>query len=345
MARRSPSPRMVRGLALASLASQIGIVVTGGAVRLTGSGLGCPTFPRCTAESYVNTPEYGIHGFIEFGNRLLTFVLAGIALATLVAVLLQRPRRRDLVEPAVVLFLGIPIQALIGGITVLTELNPWVVMLHFVASAALVGVATVLVRRTREPAGPVRLVGGPVAGPWLRRYAWVVVGVTYVVIYLGTIVTGSGPHAGDEMAVRTGLDPESVSQLHVDVVFLLLGLTVGLWFAARAAGSPGRLARVTAILLGVELAQGVIGFSQYFTGLPIVLVGLHMFGSMVLVVAAVSVLLATRERVDPGSVATRRGGGGLSAEHEDVDADRDEDNGQVRDGRMEQAHGSQGVLR
>lgn len=289
--------RLVRGLAVASLVSQIGIVVTGGAVRLTGSGLGCPTFPRCTEDSYVNTPEYGIHGFIEFGNRLLTFVLAAIALATLVAVWRLRPRRRDLLEPAAVLFLGIPVQALIGGITVLTELNPWVVMLHFVASAALIAVATVLMRRSREAAGPVRPIGGSVAGLWLRRLAAGIVATTFVVVYLGTVVTGSGPHAGDDMAQRTGLDPESISQLHVDVVFLLLGLTAGMWFAARAAGSPGRVARSAAILLVVELAQGLIGFVQYFTGLPIVLVGLHMLGATILVVAAVSLLLSTRERV------------------------------------------------
>jgi cytochrome c oxidase assembly protein subunit 15 len=287
----------VRRLAVASLLSQIGIVITGGLVRLTGSGLGCPTFPTCTEDSLVNTPEYGIHGFIEFGNRLLTFVLAAIALATLVVIVRQRPRRRDLVVPAVVLFLGIPAQALIGGVTVLTQLNPWVVMLHFVVSAALIAVATVLVKRTREPAGEVRPVGGDSAGPWLRRLAAVVVAVSFVVVYLGTIVTGSGPHAGDESSPRTGLDLESVSQLHVDAVFLLLGLSIGMWFAARAAGSPGRVTQAAALLLAVELAQGVIGFVQYFTGLPVVLVSLHMLGACVLVVASVWLLLATRERV------------------------------------------------
>lgn len=335
MSRPAAASRSVRGLALASLVSQIGIVVTGGAVRLTGSGLGCPTFPRCTDDSYVNTAEYGVHGLIEFGNRLLTFVLAAIALATLVAVWRARPRRRDLMEPAVALFLGIPIQALLGGITVLTELNPWVVMLHFIASAVLIGVATVLVRRTREPAGPVRPIGGGVAGVWLRRLAWVVVGVTYVTIYLGTIVTGSGPHAGDDMAERTGLDLESVSQLHVDAVFLLLGLTVGTWFAARAAGSPGRVAQAAGVLLAVELAQGTIGFVQYFTGLPIILVGLHMLGATLLVVAAVSLLLSTRERVPAEGAVVG------SAQDEDVRADRDEDKREVRDGGVEQAHRAQ----
>jgi cytochrome c oxidase assembly protein subunit 15 len=291
--------RAVRGLAVASLVSQVGIVLTGGAVRLTGSGLGCPTFPRCTDDSFVNTPEYGIHGFIEFGNRLLTFVLAAIALATLVAVWRMRPRRRDLVVPAVLLFLGIPVQALIGGVTVLTQLNPWVVMLHFVASALLIGIATVLVRRTREPAGPVRPVGGGEAGLWLRRLAWLVVAVSYVVVYLGTVVTGSGPHAGDQAAQRTGLDAESVSQLHVDAVMLLLGLSVAAWFAAKAAGSPGRVAQAAAVLVAVELAQGLVGFVQYFTGLPVLLVALHMLGACLLVVASVSLLLSTRERVVP----------------------------------------------
>jgi cytochrome c oxidase assembly protein subunit 15 len=335
MLRRPPSARAVRGLALASLVSQIGIVVTGGAVRLTGSGLGCPTFPRCTEDSYVNTAEYGVHGLIEFGNRLLTFVLAGIALATLLAVVRQRPRRRDLVEPAVVLLLGIPVQALIGGVTVLTALNPWVVMLHFVASAALIGVATVLVRRSREPAGPVRLVGGPTAGRWLRRLALLVVGTTYVLVYLGTIVTGSGPHAGDDAAQRTGLDVESVSQLHVDVVFLLLGLLVGMWFAARAAGSPGRVARTALVALAVALAQGVVGFAQYFTGLPIVLVGLHMLGATLLVVAVVWLLLSTRERVSAPP----------SAQQQDVRPDADEHQRQIGDGGVEQAHRPHATLR
>jgi cytochrome c oxidase assembly protein subunit 15 len=232
-----------------------------------------------------------------------------------------------------VLFLGIPIQALLGGITVLTELNPWVVMLHFVASAVLIGVATVLVRRTREPAGPVRPIGGGVGGFWVRRLAWVVVAVTYVTIYLGTIVTGSGPHAGDDMAQRTGLDLESVSQLHVDAVFLLLGLTVGMWFAARAAGSPGRVAQAAAVLLGVELAQGAIGFAQYFTGLPIVLVGLHMLGATLLVVAAVWLLLSTRERV----LAEGTG----SAQDEDVSPDSHEHEREIGDGDVEQAHRAQ----
>jgi cytochrome c oxidase assembly protein subunit 15 len=296
----SAAPPVVRRLAVASLVSQIGIVLTGGAVRLTGSGLGCPTFPRCTEDSFVNTPEYGIHGVIEFGNRLLTFVLAGIALATLVAVWRLARHRRDLLVPAVVLFLGIPAQALIGGITVLTRLDPWVVMLHFLASAALIGLATVLVWRSREPAGPVQPVGGGEPGRWLRRLAWVVVAASYLVVYLGVVVTGSGPHAGDATARRTGLDVETVTQLHADAVFLLVGLTGAAWFAARAVGAP-TVARAAAVLLGIELAQGVVGFVQVHNGLPVLVVGLHLLGSCLAVVGSVSLLMTTRERCGSGS--------------------------------------------
>lgn len=289
-----PSERAIRGLAVASLVSQVGIVVTGGAVRLTGSGLGCPEWPRCTPGSLGATPEMGIHGLVEFGNRLMTFVLGAIALATLAAVLATlrsgRPRR-DLVVPAVVLLLGIPAQAVIGGMAVWYELNPWVVMLHFMCSAALIGVATVLVRRAQRPLGelPDRL-----GSTWLARLALAGVVTAYLAVYLGTIVTGSGPHAGDPNSPRTGFDVASVAQLHAHAVALLVGLTVGLYAAARAVGSPGRLASAVIVLLGVELAQGVVGAVQYVLGLPVLLVGLHMLGAALLVAAAVDAWLASR---------------------------------------------------
>jgi cytochrome c oxidase assembly protein subunit 15 len=290
-----PSERAVRRLATASLVSQIGIVLTGGAVRLTASGLGCPTFPRCTEDSFVTTAESGVHGAIEFGNRLLTFVLAAIAIATLVAVLRSRPRRRDLVVPAVVLFLGIPAQALIGGITVLTQLNPWVVMLHFMASAVLIGVATVLARRSREPyVASARNV--PVGSVWLRRLAGLVLLLGYVTVYLGTVVTGSGPHAGDPDSPRTGLDVESVSQLHADAVFLFLGLTIGIYLAAKALGSPGRVVVAAGRVLLVSVAQGVLGFVQYALAVPAPLVALHMLGASLLVAACADLFLSTAER-------------------------------------------------
>jgi cytochrome c oxidase assembly protein subunit 15 len=290
--RRRPSAQTVHRFAIAALVANIAIVVTGGAVRLTGSGLGCPSWPSCTDESFVPTDQYGVHGFIEFGNRQLTYALGVVIVATLVAAWRQRPRRRDVRALSLALFLGIPTQAVIGGITVLTDLNPWTVMLHFLCSMALVGLATVLVRRTREGDGPPRIVV-----PALLR--WLAIGqlaVLAVALYLGTVVTGSGPHAGDVKAPRTGLDPESVSQLHADVVFLLVGLTVGLVVAFAAARAPRAARRAAVILLALELAQGVVGFVQYFTDLPVVLVGVHMLGASLLVVASVNVVLSTRDR-------------------------------------------------
>ncbi|SOD98877.1 COX15/CtaA family protein [Blastococcus haudaquaticus] len=276
------SPATVSRLALANAVANGLIVVTGGLVRLTGSGLGCPTWPRCTDESFVTTPELAGHGVIEFGNRLLTFVLAAVAIATVVAV--WRSPRRDLRLLAALTFLGIPAQAALGGVTVLTGLNPWTVAAHFLVSAVLVALATTLWLRSREPG---------VGQPLLRRpFVLLVAGiaaVTAVVLVFGTVVTGSGPHSGDldeEAGVTTvdrmGFDPELVSQLHADVVFLLLGLTVALLVALYATDSPGRVRRAARDLLIVQLAQGVIGYVQYFTDLPIALVLLHMLGAVLI---------------------------------------------------------------
>ncbi len=287
-----PSRPALRRWAIASLIAQIGIVVTGGAVRLTGSGLGCPTFPSCTDESLVNTPELGIHGVVEFGNRTLTFVVGALALAVLIAALRAQPRRRSVVRLAAIVLLGVPAQALIGGVTVLTDLNPWVVMLHFMCSAVLIGVATALVRRIDEGDEAPR----PVAGPWLRVHGAAVLVVAYVVLYLGTIVTGTGPHAGDPDSPRTGLDLEAVSQLHVDGVFLLLGLSVGFYLFARGVGAPQRTVRAALVLLAVEVSQGLVGAVQYATDLPQLLVGVHMLGAALLAAAATDVWLSTRDR-------------------------------------------------
>lgn len=288
---RPVSGNLLRRLALASIISNVAIVVTGGAVRLTASGLGCPTWPRCTDDSYVTTPEMGVYGVIEFSNRMLTFAVGLIALATLLAVLLHRPRRPGLLPLAVAVFLGIPAQAVVGGITVLTNLNPWVVGLHFLASMAVIAAAYALWRRIGDPDGPtVAVVPTP-----LRTLARITTGVTVAVLVIGTWVTGSGPHAGDHGAARNGLDPETISQVHADGVFLLIGLSVALIFAFRAVGAQ-RATRAAIILLAVELGQGVIGFVQYFTHVPAILVGAHMLGSCLVLLAALAVQWSTRER-------------------------------------------------
>ena len=273
------SPTVVSRLALANAVANGAIVVTGGAVRLTGSGLGCPTWPRCTSASFVATPELAGHGVIEFGNRLLTFVLAAVAIATVVAV--WRSQRRDLRPLAVLTFLGIPAQALLGGVTVLTGLDPWTVAAHFLVSIVLIALATVLWLRSREPG---------VGQPLLRRPLALLVGgtaaVTAVVLVLGTLVTGSGPHSGDvddndvPTGDRMGFDVELISQLHADAVFLLVGLTVALLVSLYATDAPGCVKRAARDLLIVQLAQGVVGYVQYFTDLPVALVLLHMLGAV-----------------------------------------------------------------
>ena len=276
--------------AITSLVVNILIVVTGGVVRLTASGLGCPTWPRCTEASFVPHRALGIHGAIEFSNRMVTFLLAAVAIATFVAA--WKYGRRSLTRLAFVLGLGVPAQALIGGVTVLTDLNPWIVALHLLVSLAMIGVAVVLVHRLRERDVPPRPVV-PAGVAWLVRATFV---TGWVVLYVGTVVTGSGPHAGDLDSPRNGLDPRALSQLHTDVVFLLLGLTIGAVLALRAVQAPRRAQQAALLLLGVELAQGVIGFAQYATDLPVVLVTFHLLGAALVSAALTWLLLGIRDR-------------------------------------------------
>jgi cytochrome c oxidase assembly protein subunit 15 len=281
------SPRLLTSVAFANVLANGAIVVTGGAVRLTDSGLGCPTWPRCTGSSLVPTHRLGVHGAIEFTNRTLTFVLTVVAILTLLAVF--RSARRDLRPLAVVSFLGIPAQALLGGITVLTKLNPWTVAAHFLLSSVLVAVATVLWLRSREPGVGEPLIRGPLVG--LVRGIAV---AAAAVLAVGTVVTGSGPHAGDAHSPRTGLDPEQVAQLHADLVFLLVGLTVALLVALVATDAPGRVRHAARDLLIVELAQGLIGFVQYFTHLPVALVLVHMLGAVLITVYTARLVWSVR---------------------------------------------------
>ncbi|MEH1129308.1 COX15/CtaA family protein [Micromonospora sp. CPCC 206061] len=277
--------RLLSRLALASVIANVAIVVTGGAVRLTDSGLGCPTWPRCTDESYTASPEMGIHGAIEFGNRLVTFLVAAIAIAGLIVALRQRPRRRSLILLAGAVAFGIPAQGVVGGVTVLTNLNPWVVGLHFLASMAVLAAAYGFWRTAREPApAPAEMVSRP-----LRALGWVITAASAAVLVVGTWVTGSGPHSGDHGAARNGLDPETISQVHADLVFLLVGLSVAAWLALWGIGAR-RAARAALVLVGVELAQGLIGFVQYFTDLPVLLVGAHMLGASLVWLATLALL-------------------------------------------------------
>ena len=288
----TPSPTGVRRVFLATLVANVGIVVTGGAVRLTASGLGCPTFPRCTDHSLVVTREMGGHGLVEFGNRMLTFALSAVVVAAVVVA--WRAGRRDLRAAALLLFGGIVAQAVLGGVTVLTGLNPVTVMAHFLLSVALIAVATrahLLAAGQRVPphreVHPAVLLGG-------RG----LLAVTALLLLAGTVVTGTGPHSGDKNAThRLPFDLVEVTQLHADLVFLLVGLTIGLFVALQATDVTPVLRRRVRVLLVVVLAQGLVGYAQYATDLPVALVAVHVLGACLVWVAALRLVLAMTTRV------------------------------------------------
>ena len=267
------------------LVLQAGLVITGGAVRLTGSGLGCPTWPECTPGSYTPVPhqaEGQLHAWIEFGNRLLTFALVAVALAVLAHVLFKR--RKDLRLLAVGQVLGILGQGVLGGITVLTDLHPLPVAGHLLLSIILIaGAASIYDRRENAVlrVKPEERITSLLSTAHLH--------LTFLVIVLGTLVTGSGPHAGDEKAQRFGFDIRSVSVLHADAVIALLGITLALYVAARA--NPLHHRRIL-VFTAIALAQGAIGYIQYFTGIPEILVAAHLLGATLVWIAAWRIRLA-----------------------------------------------------
>ncbi|HEX2313071.1 MAG TPA: COX15/CtaA family protein [Thermomonospora sp.] len=290
-----PTPASLRLLALLSVIANAGIIVTGGAVRLTKSGLGCPTWPKCTADSMIPTssPEHSaVNMAIEFGNRTLTFLVLATAAAVFVAALRSAPRRRDLVRLAAVQPLGVLGQAGWGGLTVLTDLHPAVVAAHFMLSPALLVAAVALYVRAGEGDEPAR----PVVGPRVRAVALGLVPVAALLMVAGTIVTGTGPHAGDDRARRFGFDIEHVTRVHSAMAWLTVALTVVLLVSLRNGRGSRALRRRVVELLAIELAQGVVGYVQYFLGVPALLVALHMLGSALLWIAVLRVAFATRER-------------------------------------------------
>ncbi len=289
----------LRRILLANLIAQVGIVLTGGVVRLTGSGLGCPTFPQCVPGSYtpvVNQPE-GIHKYIEFGNRMLTSVVSIMAIAALIAVLRYvragHGGRRLLAFGALPI-IGVLAQALIGGISVLTQLNPTVVAVHFLVSMGLITVSTLLLL-VAVPHAEVKPVSVP--SPIVRRLA-VAAGVTAAaVLILGTAVTGAGPHSGDaEDPNRFGFDIPVVTRLHSGFVWLFVLLVVALVITLTRSTGHDTARRWSVALLLVTVAQGVIGYLQYALGVPAWLVGVHMLGASLFVIATTGTVHAVFRR-------------------------------------------------
>ena len=267
---------------------QAALVVTGGAVRLTGSGLGCPTWPECTPGSYTPVPhqaEEALHVWIEFANRLLTFVLVIAAVVVLAAVL--RTDRKDLRGLALGQFLGIFGQGVLGGITVLTDLHPLPVAGHLILSIILIAGATSLRAQRFSP----KVAETPAS--LTKKIASVHVITSFAVIVLGTLVTGSGPHAGDEKARRFGFDIQTVAWIHADVVIFLLGTTFAFFVATGTSVATKRRLKIFTV---IALAQGAIGYIQYFTGIPEVLVAAHLLGATLVWIAAWRVWLSVTTR-------------------------------------------------
>jgi heme a synthase len=281
--------RFLPAAAWATLVSNIVLVVTGGAVRLTDSGLGCPTWPDCNGGALTPRSSLNVHSAIEFGNRMLTFVLVIIAVATVIAAWRTAERRLSLIILA-----GIPVQAVVGGISVRTHLNPWVVSVHLVSSMVIIALAVLLIWRVT--ARPTAAAAAPTAlsrpAVWL---AWATFAVAMLVIYAGTVVTGAGPHAGDAHSQRNGLSALQTSQLHADLVCLVIGLSIGLIIATYALPAVAGARTATWVLFGTEIFQGIVGWVQYFTHVPVGLVIFHMLGAALFAAAATWVLLAVRE--------------------------------------------------
>jgi cytochrome c oxidase assembly protein subunit 15 len=284
--------RLLRPVLLVNLVAQVAIVVTGGVVRLTGSGLGCPTWPQCVPGSYTPVVQQaqGWHKDVEFGNRMLTFVVGAAAVAVVVVVtawVLRTGAPRRLLAFAVIPVLGVVAQAVVGGVTVLTNLAPAAVAAHFLVSMALVAASTLLlVALTRPaPAGTDRVE--------VRAVVAALAVVAAAVLALGTVVTGSGPHSGDaERPSRFGFDPRSVSWLHADAVWLFVGLVLALVVVLRLVDAAPVARSRTRWLLAVTLLQGAIGYTQYVTGLPGALVAAHMLGASLLTLVVTGVVVA-----------------------------------------------------
>ena len=304
----SPTTTSMRRLALAGVIANTVIMSTGAAVRLSSSGLGCPDWPRCSTADIVASKNAGqtlLNTWIEFGNRLLNFPLVIVAALIFIAAWRFRPdgpgtgRQRGLVWLAAAQPLGVVAQAVIGGIVVLTKLNPALVSVHFLVSASVVAAAVVLHVRCTDPGRE-----GPSVRRDLRLISAVLVGVTGLMLAAGTVVTGTGPLAGDAGVARYHLPLEGVTQLHADIGWLLTGLSVALVLGLRLSGAPRRAVRAGWVMLAALGSQGVIGYIQYFTHLPAGLVWVHVTGSVLVWIAVLRLFLALRERTPVNTART-----------------------------------------
>jgi cytochrome c oxidase assembly protein subunit 15 len=294
---RVPAPNRAtqRAIAIANLVVQIGIMVSGSVVRVTGSGLGCPTWPTCTASSLVPVadPTNGqLHQWVEFSNRMFGIAVGVISVLVFLMAVVDKPMRRRYVLLTLTMPLGFVAQAVMGGLTVLLKLVWWSVCLHFLLSPVLVWLAVLIVHAVTEGDGPARpLLPKPLRG-LLAAMALVLTGL----VMAGTLVTAAGPHAGDIHTPRLDLPIPALVELHADFLFVFLGMLAALFFAMRITGGTKRLWRRYWILTGLILAQGALGITQYELGVPDALVSFHVLGSALCVTAMAFLWAASRER-------------------------------------------------
>ncbi len=298
----APTPAALRRWAAAGLIASVLIILTGAAVRLSQSGLGCPDWPDCTTTSLAaggTTGDPLVHRWVEFGNRLMTVAIFVVALGVFIAAWRYRQvdgrRRRDLVWLAAAQPAGIVAQAVIGGLVVLSKLNPALVSVHFLASVALIAATVALYVRCQEREGP----ASPLAPRPVRLMALAMIAGVAVMIAAGTVVTGTGPLAGARDVARYHLPLEGVTQFHADIGWLLGGLVVALLLGLRLGAAPRRAVQLGWLLAGLIAAQGAIGYAQYFSGLPAGLVWVHVTGSVAIWVTALFLPYTLRDRVAP----------------------------------------------
>lgn len=274
--KKSTLIKRARLVSLINLITQSGIIVTGAVVRLTGSGLGCPTWPNCAPGSLVPVASQveGFHKYIEFGNRLLTFVVLIASIAVLIIAIISKNKK--IILWSVLPLIGTLLQAVFGGITVLTGLNPFTVMFHFLLSIVLVAISTIIYRFWSK-SNPIKI-----QSKLIRNYIKFFTLIGFAVITLGTITTGSGPHSGDEIAARFNIDTRTIAWIHADSVLLFIGLLIGLILLVRTNNTYKSLSKSLNSLFILCIIQGFIGYTQWFTNLPWILVGFHVLGSVLI---------------------------------------------------------------
>ncbi len=279
------STNFARRISLANLIAQSLIILTGAIVRLTGSGLGCPTWPNCAPGSLIPVAEQveGFHKYIEFGNRLLTFAVLAISIALFVVALMRK--KRQIILWASLPLIGTLLQAVLGGITVLTGLNPFTVMAHFLLSIILVAISVKIFAYFSEKTYQYKL------PKIVDFYLQILTLIGFIVIVLGTITTGSGPHSGDEIAARFNLDMREVAWLHADSVLLFIGLVIGLQVITRLDKDLFYLQTNAKILLAICVIQGFIGYVQWFSSVPWILVSVHVAGAVITWITLVNLSL------------------------------------------------------